>query len=178
MPVLSKLEPKAVFSYFEKLCAIPHGSGNTKQISDLCAGFARELGLRYRQDGANNLIIWKDASPGAEHAAPIILQGHLDMVCAKTPGCAKDMAKEGLDLMTDGEWVWADKTSLGGDNCIAVAMILAILADDALAHPPLEAVFTADEEVGMEGAVALDCSDLKGREMVNLDSEEEGVFTV
>ncbi len=178
MPVLSKLEPKAVFSYFEKLCAIPHGSGNTKQISDLCAGFARELGLRYRQDGANNLIIWKDASPGAEHAAPIILQGHLDMVCAKTPGCAKDMAKEGLDLMTDGEWVWADKTSLGGDNCIAVAMILAILADDALAHPPLEAVFTTDEEVGMEGAVALDCSDLKGREMVNLDSEEEGVFTV
>lgn len=178
MAVLSGLEPKAVFDYFEKLCAVPHGSGNTKQISDLCVGFARELGLRWRQDGVNNVVIWKDASPGCEHAAPVILQGHIDMVCVKTEDCAKDMAKEGLDLRTDGEWIWADRTSLGGDNCIAVAMILAILADDSLPHPPLEAVFTVDEEVGMEGAFALDCSDLKGRKLLNLDSEEEGVFTV
>lgn len=178
MAVLSNLEPKAVFDYFEKLCAVPHGSGNTKQISDLCAGFARELGLRYRQDALNNLLIWKEASPGYEGAAPVILQGHMDMVCAKTEDCSKDMAKEGLDLRTDGEWVWAEKTSLGGDNGIAVAMILAILADDSLPHPPLEAVFTVDEETGMDGAVALDCSDLKGRQLLNLDSEEEGVFTV
>lgn len=178
MAVLSNLAPKDVFSYFEKLCAVPHGSGNTEIISDLCAGFARELGLRHRQDGANNLVIWKDGTPGYENAAPVILQGHLDMVCAKTEDCSKDMAKEGLDLATDGEWVWAEKTTLGGDNCIAVAMILAILADDSLPHPPIEAVFTTDEEVGMDGAFALDCSDLKGRELLNLDSEEEGVFTV
>ena len=178
MAVLSDLAPKDVFSYFEKLCAVPHGSGNTKIISDLCAGFARDLGLRYRQDGANNLVIWKDGTPGYENAAPVILQGHMDMVCAKTEDCAKDMAKEGLDLATDGEWVWAEKTTLGGDNCIAVAMILAILADESLPHPPIEAVFTTDEEVGMDGAFALDCSDLKGRALLNLDSEEEGVFTV
>lgn len=178
MAVLSGLEPKAVFEYFEKLCAVPHGSGNTKQISDLCVGFAKELGLKWRQDEANNVVIWKDASPGCEDAPPVILQGHIDMVCVKTEDCAKDMAREGLDVRTDGEWVWADKTSLGGDNGIAVAMILAILADGSLPHPPLEAVFTVDEEVGLEGAFALDCSDLKGRKLVNLDSEEEGVFTV
>ena len=178
MAVLSGLKPEKVFEYFEKLCSVPHGSGNTRIISDMCVGFARELGLRYRQESCNNVIIWKDASAGYESAAPIILQGHIDMVCAKTDDCTKDMAAEGLDLRTDGQWVWADKTSLGGDNGIAVAMILAILADDTLAHPPIEAVFTVDEEVGMDGAFALDCSDLKGRKLLNLDSEMEGVFTV
>lgn len=178
MAVLSGLEPKAVFEYFEKLCAVPHGSHNTKQISDLCVSFAQELGLRWRQDEVNNVVIWKEASPGYEGAEAVILQGHIDMVCVKTEDCPKDMAREGLDLRTDGEWVWADRTSLGGDNGIAVAMILAILADNTLPHPPLEAVFTVDEEVGMDGAFALDCSDLKGKKLVNLDSEEEGVFTV
>ena len=178
MAVLSNLKPQKVFEYFEKLCSVPHGSGNTRQISDLCVSFARELGLRYRQDEVNNVVIWKEASPGYEGAEPVILQGHIDMVCVKTEDCPKDMAREGLDLRTDGEWVWADRTSLGGDNGIAVAMILAILADSDLPHPPLEAVFTVDEEVGMDGAFGLDCSDLKGKKLVNLDSEEEGVFTV
>ena len=178
MAVLSNLQPEKVFYYFEKLCSVPHGSGNTKQISDLCVGFAKELGLKYRQEACNNLIIWKDGSKGYENAAPVILQGHIDMVCAKTEDCTKDMTRDGLDVMTDGEWVWADKTSLGGDNGIAVAMILAILSDETLPHPPIEAVFTVDEEVGMDGAFALDCSDLKGKKLLNLDSEEEGVFTV
>ncbi len=178
MAALSGLKPERVFYYFEQLCSVPHGSGNTKQISDLCAGFARALGLRYRQEPCGNVVIWKDGSRGYENAAPIILQGHIDMVCAQTEDCKKDMAREGLDVRTDGEWVWADKTSLGGDNGIAVAMILAILSDEALSHPPIEAVFTVDEEVGMDGAFALDCSDLKGRKLLNLDSEEEGVFTV
>lgn len=178
MSVLAELEPKAVFSYFEKLCSVPHGSHNTKQISDMCVGFAKELGLRCRQDDANNVIIWKDATPGYENSDTVILQGHLDMVCAKTEDCDKDMAVEGLDVMTDGEYVWAKNTSLGGDDCIAVAIALAILAADDIPHPALEAVFTTDEEIGMDGAFALDCSDLKGRLMLNLDSEEEGVFTV
>ncbi|MCI9648514.1 aminoacyl-histidine dipeptidase [Oscillibacter sp.] len=178
MAVLSNLEPKAVFEYFEKLCAVPHGSGNTKIISDLCVGFAKELGLKWRQDALNNVVIWKGGTPGYENAEPVILQGHMDMVCAKTEHCDKDMTREGLDLATDGEYVWAEETSLGGDNCIAVAMALALLADKTMPHPPLEAVFTVDEEVGMEGAFGLDCSDLKGRQLLNLDSEEEGVFTV
>lgn len=178
MAVLSNLQPEKVFYYFEKLCSVPHGSGNTKRISDLCVGFAKELGLKYRQESCNNLIIWKDGSCGYENADPIILQGHIDMVCAKTEDCTKDMMRDGLDVRTDGEWVWADKTSLGGDNGIAVAMILAILSDETLPHPPIEAVFTVDEEVGMDGAFALDCSDLKGKKLLNLDSEEEGVFTV
>lgn len=178
MAVLSGIKPENVFEYFEKLCSVPHGSGNTKKISDLCVGFAQKLGLRYRQDEVNNLVIWKKGSPGYENAAPIILQGHMDMVCAKEEDCSKDMMVEGLDLETDGENIWARKTSLGGDNCIAVAMILAVLADDELPHPPIEAVFTVDEEIGMDGAFALDCSDLKGRTLLNLDSEEEGVFTV
>lgn len=178
MAVLSNLQPEKVFYYFEKLCSVPHGSGNTKRISDLCVGFAKELGLKYRQESCNNLIIWKDGSCGYENADPIILQGHIDMVCAKTEDCTKDMMRDGLDVRTDGEWVWADKTSLGGDNGIAVAMILAILSDETLPHPPIEAVFTVDEEVGMDGAFTLDCSDLKGKKLLNLDSEEEGVFTV
>lgn len=178
MGILSHLEPKSVFDYFERLCAVPHGSGNTKIISDLCVTMAKELGLRYRQEDCNNVIIWKDASPGYENAAPVILQGHMDMVCAQTEDCPKDMTREGLDLATDGRYVWAEKTSLGGDDCIAVAAAFAILADNSLSHPPLEVVITVDEETGMDGAVALDCSDLKGRRLLNLDSEEEGVFTV
>lgn len=178
MGVLSDLEPRDVFAWFERLSAVPRGSGNTKAVSDLCAAFARERGLRCRQDAANNIIIWKDGSVGYEGAEPVILQGHLDMVCAKTEDCPKDMAREPIDLVTDGAYVWADGTSLGADDGIAVAMILAILDDAALPHPPIEAVFTADEEVGMVGAFALDCSDLKGRRLINVDSEDEGVFTV
>ena len=140
--------------------------------------FAKELGLKYRQEPCNNVVIWKKASPGCENAAPIILQGHTDMVCAKTEDCTKDMTRDGLDVMTDGEWVWADKTSLGGDNGIAVAMILAILSDETLPHPPIEAVFTVDEEIGMEGAQGLDFSQLSARRMLNIDSEDEGIFTV
>ena len=178
MAVLSELKPAKVFEYFEALCSVPHGSGNTKQISDLCVSYAKKLGLRYRQEPCNNVVIWKDGSAGYEDAAPIMLQGHMDMVCAKTDDCTKDMAKEGLDLRTDGQWVWADRTTLGGDNGIAVAMILAILSDDTLPHPPIEAVFTVEEEVGMDGAHALDPAGLHSRKLLNLDSEEEGVFTV
>lgn len=178
MAALSELKPQKVFEYFEKICSVPHGSGNTKQVSDLCAGFAKELGLKYHQDESNNLVIWKDASSGYEMAEPVVLQGHIDMVCAKTDDCGKDMAADGLDLMTDGQWLWADQTSLGADDGIAVAMIFAVLADSTLPHPPIEVLLTVDEEVGMDGAKALDCSILKGRRLLNLDCEEEGVFVV
>ena len=142
MNVLSQLEPQSVFRFFEQMCAIPHGSGNTKAISDWCAAFAQERNLEYHQDADNNIIIIKEATPGYEQAEPVILQGHLDMVCEKEPGCTKDMEKEGLDLEVDGDLIRAKGTTLGGDDGIAVAMALAVLDADDIVHPRVEAVFT------------------------------------
>ena len=176
--MLEHLQPERVFYYFEKMCGIPHGSGNTKQISDFCVNFAREHDLEYHQDADNNVIIIKEAFVGYENAEPVILQGHLDMVCEKTADCPKDMATEGLDVYVDGDEVRAKDTTLGGDNGIAVAMALAILEDETLAHPRVEAVFTVDEEIGLLGAGSIDVSPLKGKTMINIDSEDEGIFTV
>lgn len=178
MAVLNHLEPGKVFSFFEEMCAIPHGSGNTKAISDWCVAFARKRGLEHYQDASHNVIIIKEATAGYEQAAPVILQGHMDMVCEKDPDCRKDMEKEGLDLAIDGDWVLAKGTTLGGDDGIAVAMALAVLDADDLPHPRIEVVLTVDEETGMLGAEALDVSPLKGRKLLNLDSEDEGIFTV
>ena len=178
MSVLENCQPKKVFAFFEELCAIPHGSHNTKAISDYCVAFAKSRGLAVEQDAHNNVIIRKGASAGYENAPTVILQGHLDMVCVKDADCSKDMAQEGLDLVVEGDFVRAKGTSLGGDDGIAVAMALAILDDDTLPHPALEALFTVDEEVGMLGAMALDFSTLKGRWLINIDSEEEGIITV
>lgn len=176
--MLEHLKPERVFYYFEKMCEIPHGSGNTKQISDFCVNFAKEQGLEYYQDADNNVIIVKEASAGYEAAEPVILQGHLDMVCEKTADCPKDMEKEGLDVYVDGDFVRAKDTTLGGDNGIAVAMAMAILKDKTLSHPRVEAVFTVDEEIGLLGAGSIDVSPLKGKTMINIDSEDEGIFTV
>ena len=175
---LAGLHPEAVFYYFEKLCAIPHGSGNTKAISDYICAFAREKGLRYIQDELNNVLLFGDATPGYEDHEPVILQGHMDMVCDKDEDCPLDMEKDGLDVTHDGQYVFAKGTTLGGDNGIAVAMAMALLADKTIPHPALEVIITVDEETGMDGAVGIDLSSLKGRRMVNLDSEDEGVFTV
>lgn len=178
MSVLDQLEPGKVFQYFEQICAIPHGSRNTKAISDWCVAFARERGLEYHQDSANNVILIQEATPGYEDAEPVILQGHLDMVCEKEAGCPKDMEREGLDLAVEGDTVFARGTTLGGDDGIAAAMALAILDDASIPHPRLEVVLTTEEEIGMLGAAVLDVSPLRGRQFINLDSEEEGVFTV
>lgn len=178
MPVLNNLQPKAVLHYFEELCAIPHGSGNTKAISDYCVRFAEARNLACRQDEYNNVVIVKEASQGYEQAPTVILQGHLDMVCEKTPDCTLDMKTEGLKLHTDGEWIWAEGTTLGGDDGIAVAMALALLDDTVLSHPRLEVVLTVDEEIGMLGAAAMNTDDLKGRLLLNVDSEQEGILTV
>ena len=162
MPILEKLQPQAVFAHFEQLCAIPHGSGNTKAISDYLVRFAAARGLRHIQDEYNNVIIFCPGTPGYETAAPVILQGHMDMVCETAPDCAKDMTSEGLDLFIDGDTIGARGTTLGGDDGIAVAMALAILDADDIPHPPLEVVLTVDEETGMLGADALDASVLQG----------------
>lgn len=178
MSVLSHLEPKGVFTYFEQLCAIPHGSGNTKQVSNWLVAFAQERKLPYWQDELNNVIICKAASSGYEASESVILQGHMDMVCEKAADCTKDMAHEGLDLAVDGDKIYAKGTTLGADDGIAVAIMLALLDDEDLAHPALECIFTVDEEIGMPGAAGIDVSMLQGRRMLNLDSEDEGVFTV
>ncbi len=175
---LSGIEPQQVFAYFEKLCSIPHGSGNTKAISDYLVSFARENDLRFVQDDLNNVIIFSPGTCGYEEHPPVILQGHMDMVCEKDDHCPLDMEKDGLDIAHDGTWVFANGTTLGGDNGIAVAYGLALLADPTIPHPPLEVVFTVDEETGMYGAAGIDLSMLQGRTLINADSEEEGVFTV
>ncbi len=175
---LAGLQPEGVFYYFEQLCAIPHGSGNTKAISDYICAFAREKGIRYIQDELNNVLLFGDATPGYEDREPVILQGHMDMVCDKDEDCPIDMEKDGLDVTHDGQYVFAKGTTLGGDNGIAVAMAMALLADKTIPHPALEVIITVDEETGMDGAVGIDLSSLKGRRMINLDSEDEGVFTV
>ena len=175
---LAGLQPEAVFGYFEKLCSIPHGSRNTKLISDYLAAFAADQGLRYVQDQLNNVLIFKDGTPGYEDHAPVILQGHMDMVCEKDADCPIDMDTEGLDITHDGQYIFAKGTTLGGDDGIAVAFAMALAADKSIPHPPLELVITVDEETGMFGAAGIDLSMLKGRMLLNIDSEEEGIFTV
>lgn len=178
MGSISHLEPKAVFEYFEEICQVPHGSGNVKQISDYLVEFAKKNNLEYVQDEALNVVIKKPASKGYEEVPTVIIQGHMDMVAVKKPDCDIDMKTEGLKPMTDGKFVWAEGTSLGGDDGIAVAYAMAILASDDIKHPALEVIITTDEEVGMDGAIALDASNLKGRRMLNIDSEVEGDLLV
>ncbi len=175
---LSGIEPRSVFYYFEKLCAIPHGSGNTKKISDYLVSFAREQEIPYIQDHLNNVILFVPGTCGYEDREPVILQGHMDMVCEQDGDCPIDMANEGLDIAHDGTWVYARGTTLGGDDGIAVAMAMALAADKTIPHPPLEIVITVDEETGMYGAAGIDLSMLKGKTLINIDSEDEGIFTV
>ena len=178
MKRLAGLEPASVFGYFEEICAIPHGSRNTKRISDYLVDFAKKHDLKYIQDDNNNVILFCEGTCGMEDHAPVILQGHMDMVCEKDADCPIDMATEGLDVTHDGDFVFAKGTTLGADNGIAVALAMAILADKTIPHPPLEVLITNDEEIGLLGAASVDLSELKGRALINLDSEGEGIFTV
>ena len=176
MGILSKLEPQKVFYYFEEICKIPHGSGNIIEISSYLVNFAKVRGLFYIQDDVKNVIIIKEASIGYETQPPIIIQGHMDMVAVKKLDCNIDMETDGLQLVIDGDRIYAEGTSLGGDDGIAVAYALALLDDDTLLHPRLEVVLTVDEETGMDGARLIDLSMLKGSRMLNIDSDEEGIF--
>lgn len=175
---LSGLEPAIVFACFEKLCSIPHGSRNTKQISDYLVSFCQENDLKYQQDALNNVLFFIPATCGYDDHAPVIIQGHMDMVCEQDADCKLDMSKDGLDLTHDSACVFANGTTLGGDDGIAVAFAMALALDKTIPHPPVEVIVTVDEEVGMEGAAGIDLSSLKGRTMINLDSEDEGIFTV
>ena len=176
MRILENLEPQDVFYYLEEICKIPHGSGNTGQISDYLKAFADEHGLYCRQDELNNIIMVKEASKGYEDHEPVLLQGHMDMVAVKDADCTIDMTKDGLQLEILGDRLTAKGTSLGGDDGIAVAFGLALLAGEEYRHPRIELILTVDEEVGMEGATGLTVDDLTAKRMINLDQEEEKIF--
>lgn len=171
---LEQMDYKGIFKYFSEISKIPRGSGNEGEISEYLVSFAKTHNLEYNRDSANNVIIIKEASPGYENEEAIMLQGHMDMVCEKAKDHTHDFLKDGIKLMIDGDFLHADGTTLGADNGIALAYILALLSDENLKHPRIEAVITTDEEVGMNGAKALDLSSLKAKYMINLDSEEEG----
>lgn len=167
-----------IIQLFEKISDIPRPSGHTDAISDFLVTFARERGLEYSRDSHNNVIIRKPATSGQEHRAGIILQGHTDIVAETDAECKKDMTREGLDLYRDGEFLRARGTTLGADDGVAVAYALAVLDGAVERHPYVEALFTSDEETGLVGAEALDGSLLHARRLINIDSDEEGVFTV
>lgn len=167
-----------VIDYFEKICAIPHGSGNTKKLAEYCCMIAEKNGLFCRMDESGNVVVKIPSSPGREDAPTVIVQGHLDMVCAKMPECNIDFEKESIKLIKSGDFISAEGTTLGADDGIAVAYALALMEDKSLVHSPIEIVLTTDEEVGMTGAENLDVSDLNGKMLINIDSDSEGVFTV
>ncbi len=178
MNILNNIKTEKVFGFFEEISAVPRGSGYNDMIKEYCENFAKQRNLEYISDDAGNVIIFKDASIDCKSTEPVIIQGHLDMVWEKDETSSINFEKDGLELCVDGDYVYAKGTTLGGDDGIAVAMCLAILDSDDICHPPLEIVFTADEEIGMLGAAALDFSPLKSKRMINLDSEAEGTLWV
>lgn len=176
MAVLENIEPQKVFHFFEEISQIPRGTYNTKAVSDYCLNFAKERELFVIQDEWNNIIIKKPGTAGYEASEPVILQGHLDMVCEKTAGSGHDFMKDPIEIYVEDGYVKAKDTTLGADNGIAVAMALTLLDSKDIPHPPLEVVFTIDEEIGMTGALNIDLSQLEGTMLLNLDSEEEDVL--
>ncbi|MBQ9773420.1 MAG: aminoacyl-histidine dipeptidase [Clostridia bacterium] len=175
--IINGREPAAVFRFFEEICAIPHPSYHEERIADYLVAFAASRGLEYYRDELHNVLIKKPATQGASERAPLLLQGHTDMVCEKNGDVEHDFLKDPLKLFLEGNLLGARGTTLGGDDGIAVAVMLAIL-DGALAeHPALECLFTVAEEVGLNGAHGFDYSKLVARRMINLDSEDLGVVT-
>jgi dipeptidase D len=175
---LTELQPSHLWKHFDKILTIPHCSGNEKAFGDYVVAFARGLKLPAQKDKVGNVLVSMPASPGHEQAAGVILQGHLDMVCEKNSDVVHDFSKDPLQAEIKGEWVQARGTTLGADNGIGVAACLAVMEDSSLVHGPLEFLFTVDEETGLTGANKIQKGSLKGTRLINLDSEEEGTFTI
>ena len=175
---LVNLKPERVFYYFEELSKIPRESGNEKAVSDFLVDTAKKLGLEVYQDKINNIVIKKPATKGYENSDGIILQGHMDMVCEKELDSDHNFKTDGLDLIIDGKYLRANKTTLGADNGIAVAMGLAVLEDNTIEHPQIELLVTVEEETTMKGALELENNVLTGKMLINIDSEEEAWVTV
>lgn len=167
-----------IFYHFEQISKIPRGSGNEKAISDYLLDFGKSLGLECIQDAALNIIIKKPASIGYENAPAVIIQGHMDMVCEKNSDKEHDFEKDPINLVVKGDYIYADRTTLGADDGIAVAYAMTLLEDNTIEHPAIEVLLTTDEEAGMSGAMALQPHYINGKIVLNLDSEEEGKLLV
>ena len=173
--IVNGYEPKRVFEIFEDICAIPHGSGNESGVADYIAAFAEKNGLFCLRDEVGNVFLRKNATVGYENVPALMLQGHMDMVCEKNADVVHDFERDALKLKVVDGFLWADGTTLGADNGIAVAMMLALLETNE--HPTLECLFTVEEETGLSGAQGFDCSPVTAKRMINLDSEEEWQIT-
>ena len=178
MKNLENITEERIFYHFNEISKIPRGSGNEKQISDYLLNFGKDLGLECIQDGSLNVIIKKPASKGYEEAPIVIIQGHMDMVCEKNSEKVHDFTKDPIELIIKGDYIYADKTTLGGDDGIALAYAMAILEDNTIEHPALEVLITSDEEAGMSGAMAVQPHYINGKIVLNIDSEEEGKLLV
>ncbi len=178
MSILDNLKPASLWKHFQKILTIPHCSGNEKALGDYIISLAKANNLSWKRDKVGNVVVAKKASPGHEQAETVILQGHLDMVCEKNSDVAHDFSQDPIQAEIKREWVQAKGTTLGSDNGIGVAASLAIMEDSSLVHGPLEFLFTVDEETGLTGATKIEPGFLKGKKLLNLDSEDEGVFTI
>jgi len=178
MASISDLKPSLLWKYFEEILKIPHCSGNEKALGDYIVSVAKQLNLDHIRDNTGNVIVSKKATPGYEEAEGVILQGHLDMVCEKNSDVTHDFTKDAINISIEGDWLSAKGTTLGADNGIGVAASLAIMEDNSLIHPSLEFLFTIEEETGLKGASQLQPGVLKGKNLLNLDSEDEGEFTI
>lgn len=167
-----------ILKWFEEINKIPRGSGNEAQIGEWMINWAKSHNLEGKKDKKGNVIINVPASAGYEKSSPVVIQGHLDMVCEKSPDSPHDFLKDPIRFVYDGEWLKADKTTLGADNGIAMAMGMTAALDKNLEHPPLELLFTVEEETSLDGADALAPDCIVGRRLLNIDSEKEGVFTI
>lgn len=173
--VLAANDYKRVLQHFCEISAVPRGSGYNEKISDWLCEFAKKHGIAYEQDDALNVILRMPASKGYENAPAVILQGHMDMVCVKDAVCNHDFINEGLSLLSDGNYIFADGTTLGADDGIAIAYMLSLLTDSTLQHPELICLITTDEETGMDGAREVKTEKIAAPYLINIDSEEEGV---
>ncbi len=178
MTFVSELDPKALWAHFDHILTIPRASKDEGRMRDYVIAVAERNGLEYEVDAAGNTVVQKPAHPGRENVPATILQAHLDMVQEKNSGVALDFETDAIEPVVDGEYLKANGTTLGSDNGIGVAAMLAIAEDPNLSHGPLELLFTVDEETGLTGAASLEPDMLKGRRLLNLDSEEEGVITI
>ena len=178
--MLIKEHPDAqrVFDFFEKISKIPRASQNSDKIANYLVEFAKSRGLYYKRDQSNNVIIRKPATIGYESLPTVIFQSHTDIVADKVQGKDFNFETDGLEIFREGDFLRANGTTLGADDGIGVAYALAVLDSTDLSHPEFEALFTSDEEIGLVGAAALDTSELHGKILINMDSDEEGVFTV
>lgn len=176
--ILGSLKPELLWNHFEEICNIPHPSRKEEKLAQYVISFAKKNGLEYQTDEFGNIVIRKGATVGKENLTPVVLQGHLDMVAEKNADVDHDFDKDPIQPFIEGDWVKAKGTTLGSDNGIGVAAALAVLEDKSLEHGPIEALFTLDEETGLNGAQALKPGFLKSKILINLDSEEDGALYI